>query len=110
MATNELSFVIEGGVPLSGTICTNRSKNGAVALLAASLLNKGTTTLTNVPKIEEVNRLLEVLRSIGVSAEWDDHTLTLTPPERTFTRHYRHRCCGKDAQHPYVHRFSGALV
>lgn len=82
MAGNELSFVIEGGTPLSGTIETNRSKNGAVALLAASLLNKGTTTLTNVPKIEEVNRLLEVLRSIGVVATWDDHTLTLTPPQK----------------------------
>lgn len=76
----EMSFVIEGGRPLSGSVVTNRSKNGAVALLAASLLTKGTTILKNVPKIEEVNRLVEVLRSIGVEATWDDHDLTLVPP------------------------------
>lgn len=78
----ENGFVIEGGKKLHGSVLTNRSKNGAVALLAASLLNKGTTTLHNVPKIEEVNRLVEVLESIGMKAEWDDHTLTLTPPEK----------------------------
>ncbi|MBY0110385.1 UDP-N-acetylglucosamine 1-carboxyvinyltransferase [Patescibacteria group bacterium] len=81
MPKEEISFSIQGGTPLSGEVVTNRSKNGAVALLAASLLNKGTTTLLNVPKIEEVNRLIEVLESIGVSVAWDDHTLTITPPE-----------------------------
>lgn len=81
MAKDDLSFIVEGGKTLTGSILTNRSKNGAVSLLAASLLNKGTTTLLNVPKIEEVNRLIEVLVSIGVKAEWNDHTLTLTPPE-----------------------------
>jgi UDP-N-acetylglucosamine 1-carboxyvinyltransferase len=82
MATDAASgFVIEGGKKLSGSVLTNRSKNGAVALLAASLLNKGTTTLHNVPRIEEVHRLVEVLESIGVKAVWSDHTLTLTPPE-----------------------------
>ena len=57
----EMNFVIDGGKKLSGTVVTNRSKNGAVALLAASLLNRGQTTLQHVPKIEEVNRLIEVL-------------------------------------------------
>lgn len=76
-----MNFVVEGGHPLSGSIATNRSKNGAVALLAASLLNKGTTTLHKVPKIEEVNRLVEVLESIGVSVVRDGHSLRLTPPE-----------------------------
>lgn len=77
---DEMSFVIEGGRPLAGSVETNRSKNGAVALLAASLLTSGTTTLKKVPKIEEVHRLVEVLRSIGVTAEWNDHDLALTPP------------------------------
>jgi len=79
--SGELGFVVEGGTPLSGSVITSRSKNGAVALLAASLLNKGTTTLLNVPKIEEVNRLIEVLRSIGVGVEWNEKDVTLTPPE-----------------------------
>lgn len=78
--TEELNFIVEGGNPLSGEIVTSRSKNGAVALLAGSLLNKGTTTLRNVPRIEEVNRLIEVLVSLGVIAEWRDKDLVLTPP------------------------------
>ncbi len=75
-----LNFIVEGGKKLSGTVQTSRSKNGAVALLAACLLNKGPTTLKFVPKIEEVHRLIEVLRSIGVAAQWEGSTLTLTPP------------------------------
>jgi len=77
----ESSFVVEGGYTLSGTVVTNCSKNGAVALLAASLLNKGTTTLRRVPKIEEVHRLIEVLRSIGVSVEWQEKDLVINTPE-----------------------------
>lgn len=80
MAIEEMSFVVEGGKPLSGSITTNRSKNGAVALLAASLLTKGTTTLRKVPKIEEVHRLVEVLQSIGVKVEWQGRDLIITPP------------------------------
>ena len=78
----EMNFIIEGGKKLSGTVETSRSKNGAVALLAASLLNRGRTTLLHVPKIEEVNRLIEVLRSIGVSVEWDGTSVTITPPKK----------------------------
>src|SRR3989344_253892 len=63
-----INFQIEGGRPLSGTVTTNSSKNGAVFLLCASLLNKGKTTLKNMPRIEEVNRIVEVLESIGVDA------------------------------------------
>ncbi len=77
-----MNFIIEGGKPLSGTVETSRSKNGAVALLAASLLNKGRTTLHRVPKIEEVNRLIEVLRSIGVGVEWEGTSLVITPSEK----------------------------
>jgi len=77
-----LNFVIDGGKKLSGTVATSRSKNGAVALLAASLLNRGRTTLEHVPKIEEVNRLIEVLRSIGVDVKWDESSVVITPPAK----------------------------
>ena len=78
----EMNFVIEGGKQLSGRVETSRSKNGAVALLAASLLNRGRTTLHQMPKIEEVNRLIEVLRSIGVDAVWEGSSVIITPPEK----------------------------
>jgi UDP-N-acetylglucosamine 1-carboxyvinyltransferase len=61
---------IEGGKELRGSIKLKTSKNATVALLCASLLNKGTTRLKNVARIEEVNRLVEVLVSIGVSVRW----------------------------------------
>lgn len=77
-----LSLAITGGKKLSGTVVTSTSKNGAVGLLAASLLNRGITTLHKVPQIEEVFRLVEVLRSIGISVEWDESTLTIKPPQK----------------------------
>src|SRR3989344_3013424 len=78
----EMNFIVEGGKKLSGRVETSRSKNGAVALLAASLLNRGRTTLLNVPKIEEVHRLIEVLRSIGVSVEWKGTSVAITPTKK----------------------------
>ncbi len=80
----EMNFIVEGGRKLSGRVETSRSKNGAVALLAASLLNRGRTTLEHVPKIEEVNRLIEVLRSIGVKVEWHGTNVVIEPP-KTFS-------------------------
>lgn len=77
-----LNFEIEGGKKLSGEITVNGSKNATMGLLCASLLNKGTTTLKNVPKIEEVHRMTEVLRSIGVEVAWQGRTLVITPPEK----------------------------
>jgi len=76
-----VNLAITGGKKLSGTATTNTSKNGAVGLLCASLLNKGTTTLRNMPRIEEVNRIIEVLESIGMTASWKNSDLTLTPPQ-----------------------------
>ena len=63
---------VTGGTPLQGSVTVKSSKNAAVALLCASLLNRGRTTLRNVARIVEVDRILDVLRSIGVSATWDD--------------------------------------
>jgi UDP-N-acetylglucosamine 1-carboxyvinyltransferase len=77
-----MNFIIEGGTPLHGSVETSRSKNGAVALLAASLLNRGRTTLEHMPKIEEVNRLIEVLRSLGVDVVWENSNVVITPPEK----------------------------
>ena len=61
---------VHGETTLSGAIDVKSSKNAGVALLCASLLNTGTTVLRKVARIEEVNRLLEVLTSIGVKATW----------------------------------------
>ncbi|MDQ3306914.1 MAG: UDP-N-acetylglucosamine 1-carboxyvinyltransferase [Actinomycetota bacterium] len=75
---------VAGGTTLAGSIDVKSSKNAGVALLCASLLNKGRTTLRRVARIEEVNRILEVLSSIGVKWSWlnDDNDLELIAPDR----------------------------
>jgi len=55
---------------LKGEITVNSSKNSAVAILLASLLNDGKTTIINLPKIEEVFRIIEIMESIGVKTAW----------------------------------------
>ena len=73
---------VKGPTTLSGTIDVKTSKNAGVALLCASLLNRGRTTLRKVARIEEVNRLLEVLNSIGVETRWlnAENDLEIIPP------------------------------
>jgi UDP-N-acetylglucosamine 1-carboxyvinyltransferase len=76
-----INLRIEGGRELKGEITLKTSKNATVALLCASLLNKGTTRLKNVARIEEVNRLVEVLTSIGVYVRWiGENDLEIKPP------------------------------
>ncbi len=73
---------VTGPTKLSGSIDVKTSKNAGVALLCASLLNRGRTTLRKVARIEEVNRLLEVLQSLGVQTRWlnADNDLEIIPP------------------------------
>ncbi|GAB3927666.1 UDP-N-acetylglucosamine 1-carboxyvinyltransferase [Microlunatus endophyticus] len=61
---------VRGGNKLHGSIEVRSSKNAAVAVLCASLLNRGRTVIKDIARIEEVNRIVEVLTSIGVKATW----------------------------------------
>ncbi len=81
--TGKVNFRINGGKKLSGSIEVKTSKNAAVGLLCAALLNKGKTTFHRVARIEEVNRIIEVLNSIGVKTRWlENNDLEITPPRR----------------------------
>ncbi|MEU1669326.1 UDP-N-acetylglucosamine 1-carboxyvinyltransferase [Streptomyces sparsogenes] len=73
---------VVGGRRLSGAIDVKTSKNACVALLCATLLNSGRTTLRRVARIEEVYRILEVLNSVGVRTRWinDGADLEIVPP------------------------------
>ncbi len=82
LSDRSLNIEIEGGRKLHGTVTTHTSKNGAVGLLCASLLNKGVTTLRHMPRIEEVNRVIEVLESIGISVKWIENDVEIRVPER----------------------------
>lgn len=77
-----INFRIEGGHKLHGRITVRTSKNGAVGVLCASLVNKGITTIKNAPKIEEVFRIIEVMESIGVSVDWKGSNIIIKPPKK----------------------------
>ena len=82
LGSNAVNLKVEGGHKLRGSIDVKVSKNATVGLLCAALLNKGTTTLKKVPRIEEVFRLIEVLQSIGVKVIWlDNGSLEINPPK-----------------------------
>jgi len=66
------SYIIQGGKPLKGTITVNTAKNSAVALLCAATMVQGVVVLRDMPRIQEVERILELLASIGVKFSWKD--------------------------------------
>jgi UDP-N-acetylglucosamine 1-carboxyvinyltransferase len=63
-------FVIEGGRRLSGTVKAAGNKNGALPILAATLLTAEPVTLLNVPRIRDVETMLELLADVGADVAW----------------------------------------
>ncbi len=64
------AFVIEGKRPLGGNIRVAGNKNGALPILASCLLTDEPVTLTNVPRIRDVDTMLELLVDLGADATW----------------------------------------
>src|SRR2546421_10277421 len=64
------AFVIEGGTPLRGRMRAAGNKNGALPILAATLLADGDVTLSNVPRIRDVETMMELVASLGADIEW----------------------------------------
>ncbi|HEX5852293.1 MAG TPA: UDP-N-acetylglucosamine 1-carboxyvinyltransferase [Solirubrobacteraceae bacterium] len=63
-------FVIHGGVPLSGTMVPAGNKNGALPILASSVLTEDEVIVRNVPRIRDVEAMLRILSAIGVDVSW----------------------------------------
>ncbi len=106
-----MNLEIKGGRKLKGTVITNTSKNSAMGLMAASLLNKSKTVLRKVPHIEEVNRMTEVLRSLGVKVEWiKKYDLEIIPPVKLKIKNLNKKAAAKTRSiimlmGPLVHEF-----
>lgn len=86
---NTIDFKVYGGRKLHGEIATNTSKNGAINMMVAALVNEGTTILRDIPHIEEVHRYKELLESVGVMIRWvhNDTALEIKPPKKfTFSK------------------------
>jgi UDP-N-acetylglucosamine 1-carboxyvinyltransferase len=65
-----LQYIVEGGRRLSGTIRPSGNKNAALPIVAASLLSDQPVILQNVPRIRDVEILVELVRSVGASVDW----------------------------------------
>jgi UDP-N-acetylglucosamine 1-carboxyvinyltransferase len=64
-------IVITGGRSLAGEVAASGSKNSTLALMAAALLASGETVLHNVPRLRDTEGMLELIRALGASADWD---------------------------------------
>ena len=74
-------ILIRGGTRLSGEVRASGSKNSTLALMAAALLADGEVILRNVPRLRDVETMLEILRALGASADWegDEQSLRIDP-------------------------------
>ena len=63
-------FLIHGGAPLSGTVVPAGNKNGALPILAASVLTEDEIVVRNVPRIKDVEAMLGLLDHMGVRVAW----------------------------------------
>lgn len=75
------NMVIEGGQPLYGSVRISGAKNAGLVLIAASILAEGETVLDNVPRICDVEVMIQILNEMGVEAGWNaDGGLSIRPP------------------------------
>jgi UDP-N-acetylglucosamine 1-carboxyvinyltransferase len=75
-------FIIEGGYPLSGTVVPAGNKNAALPLLAASVLTQDEMVLRNVPRIQDVDAMVQLLVRLGVKVSWlEENVVSLRADE-----------------------------
>ena len=67
-----VQFIVEGGRQLSGSIRPSGNKNAALPIVAAALLTDQPVVLQNVPRIRDIETLVELIRSLGVTADWKE--------------------------------------
>jgi UDP-N-acetylglucosamine 1-carboxyvinyltransferase len=68
-------FIIEGGMPLTGTVVPAGNKNAALPALAAALLTEEEVVLRNIPRIRDVEAMIDLLVRLGVKVEWRDENV-----------------------------------
>src|ERR1700681_2378656 len=72
------TYVVEGGIPLRGTVPISGAKNAVLKLMAAAVLCDEPCTISNAPRIADVEYILEVLRDLGAEACWvGEHELRI---------------------------------
>ncbi len=77
-------FIIEGGIPLRGTVRISGSKNAALPIMAATLLAPGVYRIHNMPRLRDVRTMAHLLRIIGAKVELEDHTVQIDTSRADF--------------------------
>ena len=71
-------FVVEGGIPLNGTVRISGAKNAILPALAACLLTEGKSVLKDVPNLEDVHTMCSLIRSLGAKVNFDTEKREIT--------------------------------
>lgn len=72
-------YVIEGGHKLHGEIPVYGAKNEALKVIAASVLLDGECKIKNIPEIEDIHRLVEIIENLGATVTRNGHEMTINP-------------------------------
>lgn len=71
-------YIVHGGKALSGTLTVQGAKNSALPIMAACILSPGKTILENVPRLTDVEVMVEIMQTVGAKVEWiGDSTLSV---------------------------------
>ncbi len=74
-------MIISGGIPLIGKVRVSGAKNAALAILCAALLAEEEVIIDNIPNINDVRVMLELINSVGADAKWlEKETVLIVPP------------------------------
>ena len=98
--SKDVRYRIQGGWPLRGTVAVGGSKNAALPLLAGTLCTKGDCVLTNVPRLSDIDTMLQILRFLGATATVDGTTITVNADAVT----------SKPIPHELVSKLRGSIV
>jgi len=82
------ALIIEGGVPLTGTIQVSGAKNAALPILIASILLDDPLRFTNVPDLHDIQTTLKLLASLGRMGSFDNNTVSITAEDLQYEAEY----------------------
>lgn len=74
-------FLVNGGIPLNGTVRVGGAKNAVLPIIAAALLAEGPSNLENVPRLSDVNIIIELIRQLGANVAFNGNSVTIDATE-----------------------------
>ncbi len=74
-------FVVRGGRRLNGTLRVHGAKNAALPIMAASILASSPVTLEGIPKLRDVDVMIDVLTALGAQVRWENTSLIIDPTD-----------------------------